>query len=274
MLEIWRDLLHVNVIGVNDSFFELGGHSLLAVRMLSRVKEMFGKTVPVATLMSEPTISAIIAFLRSDTSEATGPYMVLNADGTKPPLIFFHGDINGGGFHCRMVARLLGDDQPLYAIDPHGTDRRPLPPTIEAMADEYTELARSIAPHGPYRLAGYCNGGLIAFEVARHLAQSGEKVDRLILVAAAPNGALRAFEPMLDRIARFAKLSDQGKRAVRRAYLRCCIFAQELTLAAPADRRRILREFSMSSSGALELNGYRSPERRVRMHRNPRWVTC
>jgi thioesterase domain-containing protein len=39
-------------------------------------------------------------------------------------------------------------------------------------------------PAGPYRLGGNCNGGLVAFEMARRLEQKGEQVERLLLVRA------------------------------------------------------------------------------------------
>jgi FkbH-like protein len=56
--EIWRDLLGVREIGVDDHFFDLGGHSLLATQVISRVREAFGVEVPLAALFEEaPTVA-------------------------------------------------------------------------------------------------------------------------------------------------------------------------------------------------------------------------
>jgi thioesterase domain-containing protein len=66
---------------------------------------------------------------------------------------------------------------------PPGHDGSPIPPGVHAMADVQLEMLRAIRPRGPYRLGGFCNGGLVAYEMARRLAAAGERVERLILVA-------------------------------------------------------------------------------------------
>ena len=56
IMAIWRELLGVEVIGLDDNFFELGGHSLLATRVLSRVRNAFGLAVPLQAVFDAPTI--------------------------------------------------------------------------------------------------------------------------------------------------------------------------------------------------------------------------
>ena len=59
-------------------------------------------------------------------------------------------------------------------------------PTIEDMARDYVPLIRAVQPTGPYRLGGYCAGGLVAYELARLLRSQGEVVDRLVLMNSSP----------------------------------------------------------------------------------------
>jgi acyl-CoA synthetase (AMP-forming)/AMP-acid ligase II/acyl carrier protein len=57
LAEIWRELLHVEPIGIHSHFFELGGHSLLATQALSRVEAVFGVELPLRCLFEAPTIA-------------------------------------------------------------------------------------------------------------------------------------------------------------------------------------------------------------------------
>ena len=54
--------------------------------------------------------------------------------------------------------------------------------TIEALAQLYVGQLRLRQPLGPYRLAGWSLGGVVAFEMARILEQQGESVDFLGLI--------------------------------------------------------------------------------------------
>lgn len=56
---LWQDLLQVAQVGRNQHFFELGGHSLLATRLLSRIHDTFGVSVPLAQAFEATTVAAM-----------------------------------------------------------------------------------------------------------------------------------------------------------------------------------------------------------------------
>ncbi len=176
-------------VGIHEHFFEIGGHSLLAARLVDEIERTSGVALPLAALFADDTIAGLAERLRSDVEADDAPVVSLNAEGTRPPLVLLHGDLTGGGFYARTLARHLGSDQPLLVVQPHLLRRGAIPPTIEAMAEDRVRLLREARPHGPYVLAGYCNGAYVAFEMARQLAAAGEEVPLVLAIEAmAPSG--------------------------------------------------------------------------------------
>jgi amino acid adenylation domain-containing protein len=194
LVGIWEDVLGVRPVGIRDDFFDLGGHSLLAARMAEAVERVSGRPVPLTTLFEASTIERLADVLRSDECRPGPPVVALNAGGPRPPLFFLHGDIAGGGFYSRALARALGPEQPVYAVHPHGLSGEPVPASIEAMAEDRLRALRAARPEGPYLLGGYCDGALVALEMARRLAASGVAVPAVVLLdALAPPRVLRAL---------------------------------------------------------------------------------
>ena len=56
---IWREVLGVEQMSVEENFFELGGHSLLATQVVSRMREAFGVEVPLRALFEAVTIERL-----------------------------------------------------------------------------------------------------------------------------------------------------------------------------------------------------------------------
>ena len=53
--EVWRGLLNIEEVGVDDSFFRIGGHSLLATQLVLRLDRRFGVSLPIASVFDAPT---------------------------------------------------------------------------------------------------------------------------------------------------------------------------------------------------------------------------
>jgi amino acid adenylation domain-containing protein len=56
---LWEEVLRRDRVGVHDNFFAVGGHSLLAMRMIGRVREVFGTDLPVRALFEGPTVAEL-----------------------------------------------------------------------------------------------------------------------------------------------------------------------------------------------------------------------
>src|SRR5579875_2843872 len=59
LAEIWKSVLSVSEISVDDDFFALGGHSLMAMRVMSRVQEEFGVKLLLRAVFDHPTVAAL-----------------------------------------------------------------------------------------------------------------------------------------------------------------------------------------------------------------------
>jgi hypothetical protein len=67
---IWKDVLGVTTVGLNDDFFDLGGHSILAGRVTSRVRSAFGVELSFSEVFSATTLRALADIVRSRTQQA------------------------------------------------------------------------------------------------------------------------------------------------------------------------------------------------------------
>ncbi len=126
--------------------------------------------------------------------------------GSKRPFFFLHGDYKGGAFYCFPVARELGSDQPFYALEPYSFDGLRVPPTLETMAAAHIKSLRAVQPEGPYLLGGFCNGGLVAYEMARQLHAEGQTVDLLILMDPYPIAYMGLICGVVNRIGGLMRL--------------------------------------------------------------------
>jgi acyl transferase domain-containing protein/acyl carrier protein len=57
--DIWRGLLGLDRVGVNDDFFNLGGHSLLAIELVSKLHDAFQVELPVGRFFQSPTVAGL-----------------------------------------------------------------------------------------------------------------------------------------------------------------------------------------------------------------------
>ncbi|MBE9040090.1 AMP-binding protein, partial [Oscillatoriales cyanobacterium LEGE 11467] len=178
---IWREVLGVSDIGIQDDFFELGGTSLSAVRAMSRIEEVFGKALGVATLFESSTIEQLARDLSDDRdSVASSGIVPLKVSGSKPPFFF----VNSIGY-AQQLRGYFDVERPLYGVNIfrlglHETELANL--KLEDLAVRAIEQIQSVRASGPYFIGAYCADVKFAFEIARQLWERGLEVKMLVSI--------------------------------------------------------------------------------------------
>jgi amino acid adenylation domain-containing protein len=183
LAQIWSEILELDSIGVKDSFFELGGYSFAGMRLMGKIQQQFGKTLPLSSLLENPTIEHLASLLRSPTKSFASSVLVpIQPQGNVSPFFCIHPI--GGNVLCYVdLAKALGKEQPVYGLQAVGLDGAETPLNcIEDMADRYIKEIRRVQTTGPYYLGGWSLGGMIAWEVARQLCQQGQQIGLLALI--------------------------------------------------------------------------------------------
>ncbi len=225
LCNLWQALLHVKPVGIRDDFFDLGGHSLLAVELVTQIERVYGKRLPLATLLEARTVAALANVLRTEDWQPKWNSLVpMRPGGTRPPLFLMHSH-GGNVLEYAPLVEHLGEDQPVYALQARGLDGNIDPhPSISDMAAAYIGEIKALQPEGPYYLGGFCFGGHLALEVAQQFASQGDEVAAVVLIqtqtedfAAAARGIKklqRHVHRLRHRLAlERTHLAQQGSRA-------------------------------------------------------------
>jgi acyl-CoA synthetase (AMP-forming)/AMP-acid ligase II/thioesterase domain-containing protein/acyl carrier protein len=185
LARIWADVLRVERVGVHDNLFALGGDSLQVAQIWMRIERLLGEPLPVTTMLEAPTVAQLADILEERALPSSGDCVVaLQRSGSRPPLFFVHGHNGQVPLAFGALARHLGADQPFYGLQARGLfgggEPRPMP--LAEIAAHYVAAVREIQPRGPYFLAGWCYGGLVAYEMAQQLRAQDLEIALLAVV--------------------------------------------------------------------------------------------
>jgi amino acid adenylation domain-containing protein len=180
--QIWAEHLGLDTVGVYDDFFELGGHSMMAIQVLNHLEKETGKRLPLASLFEHSTVESMALMLEMDAKLITWDSLVaIKPQGNKMPLYIVHGaGLNVLFFNT--LAKNMDPDQPVYGLQARGLNGIDEPlEKIEDMAAYYISEIVKHNPKGPYAIAGFSFGGIIAFEMAKQFKAMGKEVKMLAM---------------------------------------------------------------------------------------------
>jgi thioesterase domain-containing protein/acyl carrier protein len=270
MMRIWRQLLKIEELDVDSNFFDLGGHSLLLARLQMLLKREFNVQLTAAEVFRRPTIGTLAAWLEQAQLEAKevaakglgrttdhNPHIIPIQPLGKGHPIF----VISQSMIFRTLAAELGTEQPMYTIQTLEQDNAAMAAAdYEQLIDFYVRLIREVQPSGPYRLAGWCVSGWIAYGVARRLEELGQPIDLAMIIDAWAPGYWNS-QPSLRRqlmlwIYYFQRFRWTGSRARKIGEGRPSSFlqrsAQALTVAVGKIGGRLQRWATPAESRETE----------------------
>jgi len=182
LARLCKEVLDVSRVDPHEDFFELGGDSLAAARLIERIRGALGRQVDAGQLLAAPTVAGLAALLERTEAPQPASLVALQPLGSRPPLYCVH-PASGSVIPYQALAARLGTRQPVYGLQASGLYGRRAPlRSVEDMAEAYLAEMRGVQSRGPWHLAGFGFGAVIAFEMAVRLRLAGDEVGLVAVV--------------------------------------------------------------------------------------------
>lgn len=185
--EIWKKILEIETVEVDENFFNLGGHSISAVEIFGIVNDKYNLNLPLSVIFEATTIRTFSELIDTtiekdslELSQLKCAVALKPGKKTLEPVFCFHG-VGGNVLNYYRLGEHVGERAffGIQSIGVNGEDQ--IVETIPEMARIYIEEIKKIQPRGPYILSGGSMGGMVALEVAAQLQLQGEDIKSLIM---------------------------------------------------------------------------------------------
>ena len=173
--------------GAHDNFFDFGGHSLRATKLLAKIDETMGVSLPLSAIFEEKTLreltGRVLEALEFGEEYADSP--MVNLSKTDGPNLFAFPPGTGDVLGYIPLAEKFKSYQ-LFAFNFIESENR---------IARYVDLIETQQPQGEITLFGYSSGGNLACHVANALELSGRSVNDIIMVDSSRKMATYQFDP-------------------------------------------------------------------------------
>jgi acyl-coenzyme A synthetase/AMP-(fatty) acid ligase/acyl carrier protein len=188
VVNVWRNVLNKEKIGIHDNFFELGGDSITATSATVMLEKIFNIKIPYGYFYQAQTVYYLAQAIQLNNFNKSSKWLSLINEGTGVPIYWL---LNGEN----TLRKYLPDDQEIYRINTHYDQDMPdRKLTVEGICNEFVKEILQINRGDRCIVGGFSMGARFAYEVAQQLKKSGINIDLLILLDPSERKAEKIFD--------------------------------------------------------------------------------
>lgn len=168
-------------VTLDTSVFDLGYTSLNLIRLKHCIETRLGISLPIITIMKNSTVASLAMEVDALLAEQGGvqevsttkeydPLVVFHSSGDKQPLWLVHPGVGEVLVFVGLAQHMSTDSRPIYALRARGFEENQQPFTsIDEVVTTYLAAIRRKQPRGPYAIAGYSYGSMLAVEISKRI---------------------------------------------------------------------------------------------------------
>jgi amino acid adenylation domain-containing protein len=186
---VWARVLGHDEFEPDDDFFDVGGDSLLATWVVAELGQALGRPVELSVLLEHGTVAELADALAGTLPAAdrwrTASQVLTLRPGPSGRSVYLMHTLGGELICYRGLARASTAPVRYLGVGWAGQPPR-FGTSLAEIARHHVEQLRTVQPEGPFLLAGWSFGGVLAYEIARQLIDAGRTVEFLGLLDANP----------------------------------------------------------------------------------------
>ncbi|HVJ31756.1 MAG TPA: thioesterase domain-containing protein [Terriglobia bacterium] len=178
IIQMMEKLLKIRRLTAESRFVDLTSDIRKAFLFLREFRRRFDFDLPLSAFFDAPTVADLARIATTRETPPLARLVLLRKGDERVPPLFLVPGLGGVVFELLALSKEIAYGGTIYAFSAPGLDGVDPPPSDTVrFGQENFDLARHVYPGGPFRFLGHSAGGVTAFEMARHAAARGAKVD-------------------------------------------------------------------------------------------------
>ncbi len=165
-------------IDIDNAIFSMGVTSVELIRLKRNIEKQLspGNDIRMVALLTNPTIRALANSIGiADRPAEYNPVVRMQHQGVKTPLWLVHPGVGEILIFINLAKHIT--DRPVYALRARGFNAgETYFESVQEVVMTYHAAIKATQPTGPYAIAGYSYGSMLAFETAKILKGNGDEV--------------------------------------------------------------------------------------------------